>query len=113
MCYRVGKPRAGGGARQTVVRFLSRRKRDDVYQARFALKGKSKDVYINEDLTPLRYAVMRRAKTSPQVKSVSTKHGQISCKMQDDSIKLIRTPDDLFDVGLDDIEYRDFKLFVM
>ena len=33
--------------------------------------------------------------------------------MQDDTFKVIKTPDDLFDVGLTDIKYEDFKLSIM
>lgn len=115
-CYRVGKPRVGGGgARQTIVRLISRRKRDEIYNRKYALKGKTsyKGVFVNDDLTPLRYSVLRSAKNSPLVKNISTKNGNIVCKMQDDTFKVIKTPDDLFDVGLTDIKYEDFKLSIM
>ena len=39
--------------RQTIIRFISRRKRDQVYDSRFKLKGVDtcKGVFINEDLS--------------------------------------------------------------
>ena len=39
-CHRFGKRRDRGRSRQAVVRFLSRRKRDKLYTARFSLKEK-------------------------------------------------------------------------
>ena len=40
-CYRVGKPRVGGGgARQTIVRLISRRKRDENIQSEVCSEGK-------------------------------------------------------------------------
>ena len=115
-CVRVGKsPAAGAKPRHTIVQFALRRKRDGVYNARFALKDKSnfKGVYINEDLTPIRHAVLMKAKKAPSVKGATTKHGKIICKMNDDSFKVLKTPDDLFEIGLDDVNYKDFKLALM
>ena len=113
-CHRVGKRQAIPGARprQVVVRFTTQRKRDAVYSARFKLKDKQdhRGVFINEDLTTLRYSVLMAAKKAPQVKGVSTKHGAIICKMNDNSHAVLRTPDDLFDIGLDNVNYREFKL---
>ena len=67
----IGKPR------QAIVQYLARRKRDALYQARFNLKGKEayKGLFINEDLTSMRYAVLLRAKDAPHVTRVSTKSG--------------------------------------
>ena len=33
--------------------------------------------------------------------------------MPDDTFKVIETPDDLFDVALNEIKYEDFKLSIM
>ena len=111
-CHRLGKKREGGRSRQAIVRFISRRKRDRLYDGRFRLKGKDgmRGVFINEDLTPLRFSVLMRAKETPAVKSVSTKYGSIVCKLQDDAYKVIRSPDDLFELGVDNVQYGDFKL---
>ena len=111
-CHRLGKKREGGKSRQTVVRFQSRRKRDKLYSARFNLKGKEtmKGVYINEDLSAMRHALLMRAKVAPNVKSATSRYGNISCKMSNGEFKVVKSPDDLFDLGLDDIDYGDFKL---
>ena len=110
-CHRLGR-KVAGKKRDTVVRFVAQRKRDKVYQGRFHLKGKEsfRQVFVNEDLTSTRYAVLMAAKKSAEVKSVSTKAGNIVCKMNDDTFKIISTPDDLFAVGLDNVEYKNFRL---
>ena len=54
-----------------------------------------------------------KAKKAPSVKGAMTKHGKIICKMNDDSFKALKTPDDLFEIGLDDVNYKDFKLALM
>ena len=118
-CHRVGKRQTNVNAaskpRQVVVRFATKRKREAIYSARFKLKDKNDyiGVFVNEDLTPLRYAVLMAAKKAPQVKGASSKHGTIICKMNDSSYVALRTPDDLFDIGLDDINYREFKLHLI
>lgn len=117
-CYRIGKWSPDKEKiRQSVVRFTTRRRRDALYQARFGLKDKDNFtrvyMYVNEDLTRLRYSVMMAAKKIDGVKSVATRSGTIVCKMDDGDFKTIRNPDDLFDLGLDDMDYARFKLFVI
>ena len=104
-CHRLGKKRGAGRSRQAVIRFVSRRKRDSLYDGRFKLKGKDnmKGVFINEDLTPLRFAVLMRAKESPTVRSAMSKFGNIVCKLQTDEFKVTRSPDDLFELGIDNV----------
>ena len=111
-CHRFGKRRDGGRSRQAVVRFLSRRKRDKLYAARFSLKGKDamKGVYINEDLTAMRHSVFMKAKEAPNIKSVNSRYGNISCKLTNGETRFVKSPDDLFDLGLDNISYSNFKL---
>ena len=83
-----------------------------MYAARFALKGKDsmKGVYINEDLTSMRHSVLMKAKEAPNMKSVNSKYGTISCKLTNGETRFVKSPDDLFDLGLDNISYGDFKL---
>lgn len=115
-CHRLGKnPGSAAKPRQCIVRFMARRKRDDIYNGRFQLKGKAsyKGVFINEDLTPLRYAVLMAAKNAPGVKQVTSRNKNISCKMNDDSFKTLRSPDDLFEIGVEDIKYENFRLHLV
>lgn len=86
-----------------------------MYNRKLEMKGKEilqGSFFFNEDLTPLRYSVLRSAKNSPLVKSITTKNGNIICKMYDDTFKVIKTTDDLFDVGVNGIKYEDFKLSI-
>ena len=111
-CYRVGKPQ-GDKIRQRVVGITSRRKRDAIYDRRRKLKDIAKysnKVYVNEDLTRLRHAVLMTAKRAPTVKGVSTRQGNIVCKMENDEYVVLRSPDDLFDIGIDNVQYTDYKL---
>ena len=55
--YRLGKPSQNAPSRKLVVKFKSKRKRDDFYMRRKRTpihKEISRNVYINEDLTTLR-----------------------------------------------------------
>ena len=112
-CHRLGR-KVEGKVRQTIVRFALR-KRDRLYSSRFNLKGKEgcRHIYINEDLTTMRYSVLMKAKESPNVKSVTTKQGNIVCKLTNNETKTITCPDDLFEVGLDNIDYKRFKLHLL
>ena len=96
-CHRLGKKRERGH-RQAVVRFATRRQRDSFYAARYSLKGKDemKGVYINKDLTAMRHSVLMRAKEAPNTKSVTSRYGNISCKLNDGQTKILKSPDDLF-----------------
>ena len=114
-CHRLGRKSDAGRVRQTIVRFALRRKRDLLYSSRFNLKGKEgcNKIYINEDLTTMRYSILMRAKDSPQVKGVSTRNGNVIYKMTNGETKTISSPDGLFDIGIDDIEYKKYKLHLM
>ena len=76
-CHRLGMKSDAGRARQTIVRFALRRKRDLLYSSRFKLKGKDgcRNVFINEDLTTMICSVLMCAKESPQVKGDSSRNG--------------------------------------
>ena len=110
-----GKEQVKPKPRQTFIRFSSRKKRDQLYDNRFKLKGNEscKGVFINEDLTSMRYKVLMAAKKAPDVKGVTSKHGNVICKMNDDSYKTLRSADDLFDVGITNVKYDNFGLHVL
>ena len=114
-CQRLGK-KSENKVRQTLVRFTARRKRDTLYKSRFNLKGKDscKGVYLNEDLTPMRFKLLMAAKDSSQVQRALTNNGTVVCKMKDsEEFKYISTADDLFDIGMDDVDYKLFKLHLL
>ena len=72
------------------VRFLSRRKWDQHFDSRFKHKGEDayKGGFINDDLTTMWYKVLMAAKKAPDVKGVTSKHGNVICKMNDAPLKL-------------------------
>ena len=94
--------------------FVSRtgKRKNELYKNRFNLKGKDecKGVFINEDLTTMRYKMMMFARKAPKVKGLISRDGIIICKMDDDTYISLRNPDDLYDIGLEDAEYKDFGL---
>jgi len=79
-----------------------------------------KKVYINDDLTAMRAKLLGMAKECDNVEACFTKDGKIMCFLKNDkrAIKrpvVIETPDDLFKVGLDEVDYvrlglRDFMI---
>ena len=124
-CHRLGAPKKSNPnpnesttptiptkPRQVIVRFTHRKKKNEFYKNRFNLKGKDecKGVFINEDLTTMRYKMMMCARKAPKVKGVISRDGIIICKMDDDTYISLRNPDDLYDIGLEDVEYKDFGL---
>ena len=83
--HRIGKenPRF---ARQIICKFVSRQPKELVMKNRFKIKGT--DIFINEDLTPLRSKLLNYIKTNvPNVvpKSVHSIGGKIACKFSNDS----------------------------
>ena len=97
-----------GQHRQILCRFVSRASADKLHAKRSHLKDfaeyRSK-VFINEDLTPLRSRMLGYAKSVPGVKRVSSKNGRIFCNMENDKLVILDTPDDMFKLGLESIDY--------
>ena len=94
--HRVGK--VGRGLRPNLVEFVSRRKRREVMEKKKSLKGKDgyQKVYINDDLTPL------RAKLLDNVDKAWTVGGGAN---QRPVLVVIDTPDDLFKLGLEQVDF--------
>lgn len=65
-------------------------------------RKKNMQVFINEDLTPLRSAMRRMVKDQAGVKNVTTRNGKILAWLTDDPNRTIEinTPDDLSKVGI-------------
>ena len=112
VCHRLG--RTVNGSRPIIVRFVSRRKRTEVLQRKKALKTSHRNVYINDDLTPLRSKLLKYVKDLPSTDKVWTIDGKIMCSKKSvpglhvaDQPKpfVIETPDDLFKLGEDSVDY--------
>ena len=116
--HRVGK--VGRGLRPILVKFVSRRKRREVKEK--SLKGKDgyQKVCINDDLTPLWAKLLALVKRLDNVDKAWTVGGSIHCtKMvppglapgaNQRPVVVIDTPDDLFKLGLEQIDFRSLGL---
>ena len=102
----------GARPRQVICRFLSRDYKVALLKNKKKLKENEsfKGVYMYEDLTPLRARLLRVAKDLPNVKSAFTREGVIHCYLQNGSHMIVESPDDLFRLGLDDINLEELGL---
>ena len=112
--HRAGKER--NGSRPILVKFVSRRTRNEVSVKKKNLKGKDgyQRVYVNDDLTMLRARLLAYVKKLPCVGKAWTVDGRINCvKRSPPGLAptdrprpvVIETPDDLFKLGLDRVDY--------
>ena len=103
--HRIGRP--GSGPRSVICRFVSRQTKDKVMKGRKKLKDlpdtKGK-VYVNEDLTPLCSTLLSYAKSLDQVQRVNSANGRIHCNLTDGSHYILDSPDDLFKLGVTNID---------
>ena len=104
--HRIG-PKREGKARQIIARFVHREPRYLLLKNRVDLKKteRYKNIYIAEDLTQMKFKLLYYVKKQRNVKSAFTKEGRIHCTLDDDSKVIIDTPDDLFKIGMDNIDY--------
>ena len=118
-CHRVGKPR--DGSRAIIVKFISRKTRQDVVSKKKNLKGKAafSKVYVNDDLTVLRQRLLGYVKSLECVESAWTSGGRILAMKktppglpQADRTRpiVIESPDDLFKLGVDSVDYSKMGL---
>ena len=121
VCHRVSRKQArdadedesDAGKKQTIVRFVSRRTVNHVYKYKKNLKEiekyKTDNVFITDDLTQLRLKLKSMVKDIDGVTKVHTKNGNIHCD-KGGTHYVISSPDDLFDLGLDEINYEELGL---
>ena len=105
--HRVGKSKQGN-PRPVICRFTARHKKDELLKNRKKLKdmpshkGKT---YINEDLTTLRYKLLSYAKSLPVVNRANSHNGKIFCTRSNGALTILDSPDDLFNLGVDELDY--------
>ena len=77
VAHRLKKDRKGKFP--TIIKFATRRSKDQLYAAKKNLKGvpEMEEVFISEDLTRLRFRTLLQAKKANNIKSISTKGGKI------------------------------------
>lgn len=69
-----------------------------------------KNVYFHVALTPLRAQLLNMVKDQTHVESVFTREGIFHCNMANGSHILVQSPDDLFRLGLDDVDLNELGL---
>lgn len=109
--HRVGK--GNKGPRPILVKFVSRRKRNEVMAKKKSLQSKDnfKRVFINDDVTPLRARLLGYVKRLEKVEKAWTFEGKIYCSLKSQSggerqrPVAVETPDDLFKLGVTGVDY--------
>ncbi|KAL7374456.1 hypothetical protein ABVT39_000983 [Epinephelus coioides] len=107
--HQLGGVKKQGKMRPVTVRFVSRRKKANLMEKMIKLKENDtyNKVFICEDLTNMRYKLFRYAKDKcdhtflRDGKVISKKHGKYIT---------INNPDDLFLIGYDNVDYKDFGI---
>ena len=112
--HRAGKEK--DGIKPVLVKFVSRRKRRQLMVSKKVLKGKEgyDGIYINDDLTPLRSRMLGYVKKLEVVDKAWTIDGKIMVKKtgakDTDRPTVIEDPDDIFQLGVDSIDYKKLGL---
>ena len=91
------------GIHQVIVKFTSRHAKEDFYKAKKKLKdvGDGKSIFINEDLTSLRFKMLQAAKTCVGYRNVTTHNGKILVWKIDTTTPVsITRPEDLRKLGV-------------
>ena len=120
-CHRVNRRQERSGdddesgisRKQTIVCFVSRRIVNNVYKYKKNLKEMVKyradNIYITDDLTQLRLKLKSVVKDNKGTSRVYTRDGNIHCD-KGGSHYFISSPDDLFNFGVDAVNYEELGL---
>lgn len=120
VCHRNGPTKRRNGEinkkRVILCRFISRNTRNLVLAGKKNLRAKEEynGVYVNEDLTQLRARLFAKARNHSAVENAITRDGRIICYMKDKRQHArpitIESPDDLFKLGENSVDYEHFGL---
>jgi hypothetical protein len=100
--------RRGSNSRKVIARFVSREKKMEFLTRRKKLKKSErfKTVFISIDLTKLRFKLFQLVRKSDDVKNAFRRDGRILGTLQNGTKFSIESPDDLFRIGVDEIDYK-------
>ena len=89
------------------MRFFARDIKHDFLVNKNKLRNKEnyRGVYINEDLTPLKSKLLQYVKRQDVVESAFTREGKVICHTSDGSRVAVEKPDDLFKLGLPNVDF--------
>ena len=109
-CHRVGNP--AKKPRPLLVRLVSRDMKGKIFASKKKLKADPhlNKVYINEDLTAARFKLLQYVKKLDNVKNASSRDGKIFCNMKNGKKFNIENADDLFHLGVHDVDYKELGL---
>ena len=109
VAHRLGRHQ-GGRQRATIVRFTRRKKRTELLKNKAKLKGKN--IFLNQDLTDMRATMLKMVKELDTVKFTSTRDGKITVRLKanPEEIIVIDTLDDLWKLGVQDVDHKRLKL---
>ena len=105
--HRLGK-KSPGKTRQIIIRFANRATRNRFISNRRKLKQSEdfKGVFISDDLTPLRFKLFQMVRKLEDVKNAHTRDGKTICTLKNGTKAIIESPDDLFKLGIDEIDHH-------
>lgn len=114
VCHRLGNKNPTK-ARNVICKFVARTTKHKLMRAKQNLKNKPeyRQIYVNEDLTRLRSRMLNMVRRNERVKSCYTRDGKIVCTYKDGARErrlIIETPDQLFQLGYDDVDLRELGL---
>lgn len=108
-----GRP---GSTKPIIVKFVRRDMKTQMMKNKRKLKDAGRrNVYLNDDLTPLRAKITRIMRSETTINSVWTIDGRIFCTVTDngnDVKKTIDSPDDLFKLGWSEAKIKDLDLYI-
>ena len=97
--HRVRRP--GDRNRTVIVRFCHRKKRNEVMVKKKELKNKGRNIFVNDDLTPLRATLLKIVKEQNRVSNATTRDGRILAWLRDGNRWVeVSIPADLHRVGV-------------
>ncbi|VDI07398.1 Hypothetical predicted protein, partial [Mytilus galloprovincialis] len=113
ICHRIGSKGQGPSSKPRIIMLRSSRDlKVNMFTNKKLLKDNPvyKSIFINEDLTSMRFKLFQFVKKIETVKSVFTRDGKIHCLTKNNSKFVIESPDDLFKIGVDHVDYSLFGM---
>lgn len=103
----MGKSKSG--ERPVIVRFCQRKKINEIMKKKAKLKNKQNFFFINDDLTPMRAAVLKIVKEQQEVKNATTRNGKVAVWRVDRPDRAIEI-DDLRKIGKVSSDWERLKI---
>ena len=100
-----------GRQNSLIVRFCHRKKKNEVIVKKKELKNKGRNIFVNDDITPLRATLLKIVKEQDSVSNATTRDGRILAWLRDGNRRVeVSTPTDLHRVGVAIPDWKRLKL---